>query len=53
MMLSQKIPRWKTQAENPINNFVPPSETTYKAESEEVIAEKQSRMARTERFQSL
>jgi hypothetical protein len=37
LMLSQKIPRWTTQSENPINIFVPPSETTYRSEPEEVI----------------
>lgn len=43
LILSQKIPRWNTQAENPINNFVPPSTTTYRSEPEEVLKEREQR----------
>ena len=40
LILSQKIPRWKTNSENPINNFVPPSTTTYISESDQVLEER-------------
>jgi len=32
--LSTKIPHWKTQAENPINQFIPECEQNYKSESD-------------------
>ena len=50
LILSQKIPRWSTPAENPINIFVPPSETTYKSEPDSVIQEKELRQQRAGRL---
>ena len=51
--LSKKVPTWTTQAENPINVFVPDAEQSYKSATEAVLREHARRTDRSIKLSTL